>query len=478
MGSKWVFRTKYFSDGSVECLKAHLVAKGYTQVPGLDYTDTFSPVVKATTVRVVLSLIVTNKWPLRQLDVKNAFLNGTLTEHVYMEQPPGYIDPRFPTHVCLLKKALYGLKQAPRAWFQRFSSFLLTLGFSCSRADTSLFVFHQQSSLIYLLLYVDDIIVTGNNPSLLDSFTRKLHSEFATKDLGSLSYFRGLEASPTPDGLFISQLKYARDILTRAQLLDSKPVHTPMVVSQHLTVAGSPFSNPTLYRSLVGALQYLTITGPDIAHAVNSVSQFLHAPTIDHFLAVKRILRYVKGTLHFGLTFRPSTIPSALVAYSDADWAGCPDTRRSTSGYSIYLGNNLVSWSAKKQPTVSRSSCESEYRALAMTAAELLWLTHLLHDLKVPIPQQPLLLCDNKSAIFLSSNPVSHKRAKHVELDYHFLRELVVAGKLRTQYVPSHLQVADIFTKSVSRPLFEFFRSKLHVRSNPMLSLQGGVKDT
>ncbi|RVW75985.1 Retrovirus-related Pol polyprotein from transposon RE1 [Vitis vinifera] len=182
VGSKWVFGTKYFPDGSVERLKLLL--------------------------RVVLFLAVTNKWPLRQLDVKNTFLNGTLTEHVYMEQPPGYIDSRFPTHVYLLKKALYGLKQAPRAWFQRFSSFLLTLGFSSSRADTSFFVFHQQSSLIYLLLYVDDIIVTGNNPSLLDSFTRKLHSEFATKDLGSLSYFRGLEASPTPDGLFISQLKY------------------------------------------------------------------------------------------------------------------------------------------------------------------------------------------------------------------------------------------------------------------------------
>ena len=329
-----------------------------------------------------------------------------------------------------------------------------------------------------MLLYVDDIIVTGNNPYLLNSFTRKLHSEFATKDLGSLSYFLGLEASPTPNGLFISQLKYARDILTRAQLLDSKPIYIPMVVSQHLIIDGSPFSDPTLYRSLVGALQYLTITRPDIAHAVNSVNQFLHAPTVDHFLAIKHILRYVKGTLHFGLTFRPSTVPSALVAYLDADWASCPDTRPSTSDYSIYLGNNLVSWSAKKQPTVSRSSCESEYHALAMTAAELLWLTHLLHDLKVPIPQQPLLLCDNKSAIFLSSNPVSHKQAKHVELDYHFLRELVVAGKLCTQYVPSHLQVADIFTKSVSQPLFEFFQSKLHVHSNPTLNLQGGVEDT
>uniref|UniRef100_A0A2N9GCL0 Integrase catalytic domain-containing protein n=1 Tax=Fagus sylvatica TaxID=28930 RepID=A0A2N9GCL0_FAGSY len=400
VGSKWVFRTKYLPDGSIKRLKAHLVAKGYTQV-GLDYTDTFSPVIKATSVRV----------------------------------PPGYIDPRFPNHVCQLKKALYGLKQAPRAWFQRFSSFLLQLGFYCSRADTSLFVFHKHSDIIYLLLYVDDIIITGNNPSLLENFTCKLNSEFATKDLGSLSYFLGLEATPTTDGLFISQLKYARDILTRAQLLDSKPVHTPMVVSQHLSADGPLFSDPTLYRSLVGALQYLTITRPDIAHAVNSL-----------------------------LTL-------------DADWAGCPDTRRSTSGYSIYLGDNLVSWSAKKQPTVSRSSCESEYRALALTAAEIVWLTHLLRDLKVSHSQSPLLLCDNKSAIFLSSNPVSHKRAKHVELDYHFLRELVLAGKLRTQYVPSHLQVADIFTKSVSRPLFEFFRSKLHVCSNPTLSLRGGVKD-
>jgi len=477
MGSKWVFRTKYLPDGSIDRLKAHLVAKGYTQIPGLDYTDTFSPIIKATTVRGVLYLAVTNKWPLRQLDVKNAFLNGHLTEQVYMEQPPGYIDPRFPNHICQLKKALHGLKQAPRAWFQRFSSFLTQLGFYCSRADTSLFVFHRKSDIIYLLLYVDDIIITGNNSSLLHSFTCKLHFEFATKDLGSLSYFLGLEATSTTDGLFISQLKYARDILTRAQLLDSKPVHTPMVVSQHLSSDGSIFSDPTLYRSLVGALQYLTITCPDIAHAVNSVSQFLHSPTNDHFLAVKRILRYVKGTLHFGLTFRSSATPTTLVAYSDADWAGCPDTRRSTSGYSIYLGNNLVSWSAKKQPIVSRSSCESEYRALALTAAELLWLTHLLCDLKVSLPQWPLLLCDNKSAIFLSSNPVSHKRAKHVELDYHFLRELVLADKLRTQYVPSHLQVVDIFTKSVPKALFQFFWSKLNISSNPTFSLRGGVED-
>jgi len=245
VGSKWVFRMKYQSDGSIDRLKARLVAKGYTQLPGLDYTDTFSPVVKASTVRVVLSLAITHGWPLCQLDVKNAFLHGILQEHVCMEQSPGYVDPRFPQHVCKLKKALYGIKQALHVWFQRFSSFLLKLGFTCSRADTSLFVLHCQQQIIYLLLYVDDIILTDNNNSLLSSFIRQLHSEFATKDLGSLSYFLGLEATSTPTGLFLSQTKYARDILTRAQLLDCKPISTPMVVAQHLSSAGSPFADIT-----------------------------------------------------------------------------------------------------------------------------------------------------------------------------------------------------------------------------------------
>ncbi|KAE8726678.1 hypothetical protein F3Y22_tig00006570pilonHSYRG00202 [Hibiscus syriacus] len=274
-------------------------------VPGLDYMDTFSPVIKATTVRVVLSLVVTNRWPLPQLDVKNAFLNGHFTEQVYMKQPPGH-------------------------------------------ADTSLFVFHMQSNIIYLLLYVDNIVITCNNSSSLDSYTHKLHSEFATKDLGYLSYFLGLEVTPTTDGLFLSQLKYARDILSHAQLLESKHVHTPMVISHHLSSDGSLFSDPTIFRSLVGVLQYLTITRLDIAHVVNYINQFLHSLTDDHFLVVKRILCYVKGTLHFGLSFRPSVTFGTLVGYSDVDWEGYPDTRRSTSGYSIYLGDNLVSWSAKK----------------------------------------------------------------------------------------------------------------------------------
>ncbi|XP_022032382.1 uncharacterized mitochondrial protein AtMg00810-like [Helianthus annuus] len=296
-------------------------------------------------------------WLLQQLDVRNAFLNGNLTEIVFMEQSPGFIDDRFPTLVCCLKKALYGLKQG--------------------------------HVLVYLLVYVDDIILMGNDTTFFNTFVAKLHQEFSIKDLGALGYFLGLEVTHKNHSIFLTQTKYAYDILARAGLVDAKPVTTPLSSTEVFLSKGELFHDPILYKSLVGALQYLTITRPDLSCAVNQASQHLQSPTVSHFQSVKRILRYVKGTFAFGLHFSKESTPT-LLGYSDVDWARCIETRRCSYGYSIYLGGNLVSWSAKKQPTVARSSCESEYRAMANTATKIIWLTHLLRELHaLPMDVQP-----------------------------------------------------------------------------------------
>ncbi|KAD5802911.1 hypothetical protein E3N88_14271 [Mikania micrantha] len=345
----WIFKHKTKSDGSLERYKARLVCDGRSQQVGVDCHETFSPVVKPATIRTVLSIALLHGWDINQLDVKNAFLHGTLNETIYMHQPLGFRDSSFPHHVCKLKKSLYGLKQAPWAWYQRFTDFVTTLGFRHSSCDHSLFIYKKGSDTAYMLLYVDDIILTSSSSQLKQQFLTKLSSEFAMKDLGSLTYFLGISVTRDTNGMFLSQHLYAQDILQRAKMADCNPVHTPVDTAGKLGAnAGDLLSDPTSYRSLAGALQYLTFTRPDISYAVQQVCMHMHAPRSGHLNDLKRIFRYIKGTLTMGVYMRRNPITS-LISYTDADWAGCPDTRRSTSGYCVFLGDNLISWSSKRQ---------------------------------------------------------------------------------------------------------------------------------
>ncbi|CAM8989726.1 unnamed protein product [Rhodiola kirilowii] len=464
VGCKWVYRIKRKSDGSIDRYKARLVAKGFNQEAGVDYFDTFSPVVKPTTIRVVLSLAVTNGWSLRQVDVNNAFLNGDLAETVFMEQPQGFVATDKPTHVCRLRKALYGLKQAPRAWFQKLTGSLIHHGFRACISDPSLFIKKHGSHVVYVLIYVDDLIITGSHASFIDEFVQHLNRDFSLKDMGQLHYFLGLEVSCSGSSIQLSQEKYICDILERSSMSGARPISSPADPGSRLIASGTPLADPTLYRSVVGALQYVTITRPEISYAVNRVCQFMHNPTESHWCAVKRILRYLKGTISSGLTLQKAR-DSRLVAFSDAGWASDPDDCRSQHGFAIYFGGNLISWSSRKQKVVARSSTEAEYRAIAFAAAELIWLQQLLQEMDVHIQQPPILLCDNLSATFLTANPVFHQRSKHIKIDYHFVREQVASGNLIVRHVRSLDQIADIFTKAVGNHHFLTLRDKLHVRS-------------
>jgi histone deacetylase 1/2 len=309
-------------------------------------------------------MALTQGWHLRQLDIQNAFLHGVLEEEVYMRQPPGFEDASRPTHLCRLDKALYGLKQAPRAWHARLSSVLGSLGFTSSKADTSLFILRHPGITIYLLVYVDDIIVVSSSDTVIARLIHQLRGAFALKDLGRLHYFLGIEVQFCADSLLLTQRKYAAELLRRAGLIKCGPSPTPMISSEKLSSHdGVPLSaeESTRYQSIVGGLQYLTMTRPDLSFSVNKVCQYLHAPRSTHWSAVKRILRYVQATLGDGLGLRrPISSPTLLSAFPDADWAGNFDDRRSTGGYAIFYGGNLVTWSARKQATVSRSSTESE----------------------------------------------------------------------------------------------------------------------
>ncbi|XP_020680453.1 uncharacterized protein LOC110098081 [Dendrobium catenatum] len=385
-----------------------------------------------------------------------------------MSQPKGFEDNLHLDHVCRLHKAIYGLKQAPRQWYNKFTSFLASLGFSHSKADPSLMIYRQDKIQIFLLIYVDDILITGNKQECISSILTKLSNEFSMKHLGQATEFLGIKIQKLSNSYFLSQTKYALSILTLADLSRCNPLANPTCTKPPAHFNAEPFlADPALYRRITDSLQYLTLTRPDIAFSVNMLSQHMHDPKPLHIYMLKRLLRYIKGTLDFGLPITKTNV--LLKSFSDADWAGDPITRRSTSGYCSFLGDTLISWTVKKQRTVSHSSTESEYRALAALTVDIIWLRKLLTEFGINQDYATDLYCDNMSAIALANNPIFHSRTKHIEIDQKFLRDQIQQNNIRLHPISTLDQIADIFTKSLSTPRFHQLRLKLTVCQDPSI---------
>ncbi|KAK3029571.1 hypothetical protein RJ639_038460 [Escallonia herrerae] len=362
-----------------------------------------------------------------------------------MELPPGCMMPKTDSQkVCKLQKALYGLKQSPRVWFGRFTKSMRAFGYHQSNSDHTLFLKKKQGKITALIVYVDDMVVTGNDPEEREALQGHLSREFKMKDLGPLKYFLGIEVSRSKKGIFLSQRKYALDLLRETGMLACQQVDTPVEEGLKLRIESNQVPvDKGRYQRLVGRLMYLAHTRPDLAYALSIVSQYMHNPGEQHMNAVLRILRYLKSAPGQGILFTKNEDHQSVDVYTDADWAGAVDDRRSTSGYFTFVGGNLVTWRSKKQNVVARSSAEAEFRGIALGVCEALWLRLLLQDLGCVSKQPIKLYCDNKAACDIAHNPVQHDRTKHVEIDRFFIKEKLDEKIVELPHIRSEDQVIE-----------------------------------
>ncbi|KAD7117504.1 hypothetical protein E3N88_04772 [Mikania micrantha] len=459
VGVRWTFKTKVGPNGEILRFKARLVAKGYSQVEGIDYTETFAPVARFETIRVVTATAGHRGWELHQLDVKTAFLNGDLSEEIYVQQPEGFIINGSEDKVYRLRKALYGLKQAPRAWYSKIDGYFVNHGFTRSTSEPTLYVKKVlNQGTMFVCLYVDDIVCTSSNKYLIKEFKVSMMKEFEMSDMGLLKYFLGLEVTQTKCGVFVCQTQYANNLLMKFRMKNAKAESTPMNTSEKLQSDDyAEKMDEVTYRSAVGGLIYLTHTRPDLAYSISVVARFMQRPSKIHMGVVRRILRYIAGTTQYGLWYDQGN-ELKLIGYTDSDWAGCVDDRKSFSANIFMLGNGAVSWSSRKQPSVALSSSEAEYIAATSAACQGIWLRRILDDLGLNQSEPTMVCCDNKSAINLSRNPIMHSRSKHIELKHHFIRDLVKQGIIALEFCCTEDQLADFLTKSVTREKFVYFR--------------------
>ena len=467
---KWIFKKKLDADGNVERYKSRLVARGFTQKPGIDYDETFSPVVRFESIRTVIAVAAKNSLNLHQMDVKTAFLNGELEEDIYMQQPEGFVEKGKENYVCKLNRSLYGLKQAARCWNTALDNQLKAMKFSQCTSDPCIYLQEIEGTLFILAVYVDDIILGGACESLIKSIKAALSSRFAVTDMGKLHHFLGVKVVQNVGNIWIGQAAYCKDLLVRFRMDQSNSTETPMDVSCRLlkSEADDESCSKEMYQSAVGSLLYLsTRTRPDISFAVGNVARFNAQPNSTHWSAVKRILRYIKGTTNLGLLYVKGD--GVLVGYSDADWAGDHNDRKSTSGYVFQLSGAAVSWRSKKQSCVALSTAEAEYVALSSATQEAIWMKQLVSSILQERSEKPIVVYeDNKSAICMTKHQQFHGRSKHIDIRHHFVREKVAANEVEVRYCKSVDMIADILTKPLSAPKFNKLKSMLGMVLEPV----------
>ncbi|WVZ92825.1 LOW QUALITY PROTEIN: hypothetical protein U9M48_038863 [Paspalum notatum var. saurae] len=458
IGTKWVFKNKRGEDGMVVRNKARL--PGVSSKEGIDYEKTFAPVARLEAIRILLAFAASKGFKLQQMDVKYAFPNGFIKEEVYVRQPPGFESARFPDRVYKLRKALYGRKQAPIAWYARV--FSLKSGFVMGSVDKTLFLLSRGGDTLIVQIYVDDIIFGGSSHALVSSFAEQMSREFEMSLMGELQFFLGLQIKQGLEGTFVHQAKYTRNILKKFNMGVSKPMTTPMSTNTTLDADEDwEAVDQKEFRGMIGSLLYLTTTRPDIQFAVCLCARYQASPRTSHLQAVKRIFRYLKFTHELGLWYSSDSSLS-LRGFSDADHAGCRIDRKSTFGTCQLLGTSLVSWSSRKQASVSLSTTEAEYIAAASCCSQLLWMKATLSDFGLRFGKIPLLV-DSTSAISVAKNPVLHSRTKYIDVRFHFLRDHYEKGDIDLVHVASENQLADIFTKPLEFGGFVRLRGELGV---------------
>lgn len=489
---RWVLKVKRDANGKAARWKARLVVKGYQQRPGRDFGETFAPTGRLASLRFLLAIVAARNLELHQIDVKTAFLHGRVEEEIYADLPPG-CDLGDSELKLLLRKSLYGLRQAPRAWYGKLKETLERMGFVESDADPGLFVLWAEQGILFVLVHVDDMLMAAELLPLMDSTKKALNGHFAITDLGEASFYLGMriDRDRANRTIKLSQERYTLDLLEAHGMSESKPVDTPMTVGTPLMRADKGggellgLGEAQRYRGIVGSLLYLAnCTRPEISLAVGTLARFMAEPTEEHLKAAKRVLRYLKGTPGTGLVYgghglvlagyaeppsdaelsAESAVELKLAGYADADYAGCPNTRRSTTGYVFTLNGAAISWQSKLQPTVACSTVEAEYMAAGSATREALWLRKLGGDFGVLGSGPTVLLGDNQGAISLTRNPLHSAQTKHIDVMYHFVRERVAMGDLAVEYVPTSEMVADVLTKPLDAVKFKKFRGELGLK--------------